>query len=94
MVKFVALAPPAIDLNLIWDYRDVLSLGVSVRNRDAVAALIRLRLLPFLDMGYSFDFTTSKLRTASSNTHEIMLGIKMCGANGGKGRGGLCPAYN
>ncbi|MDQ3193324.1 MAG: type IX secretion system membrane protein PorP/SprF [Bacteroidota bacterium] len=94
MIKFVWLAPPAIDLNLIWDYKNVLSLGVSLRNRDAVAGLFRLKLLSFLEMGYSFDFTTSKIRTASSNTHEIMLGINLCGGKGKANGGGLCPAYN
>ncbi|HET6244440.1 MAG: type IX secretion system membrane protein PorP/SprF [Bacteroidetes bacterium] len=93
MVKFIPMAPPAIDLNLIWDYKNVFSLGFSLRNRDALAALIRLKLLPFLDMGYSFDYTTSKIRTASSNTHEIMIGVYLCGRKG-KQNGTLCPAYH
>ncbi len=94
MIKFVYLAPTAIALNLIWDYINRFSLGRSLRNRDAVAALVRVRLLSFLDMGYSFDFTTSKIRTASSNTHEIMLGINLCGGKGKQNGSGLCPAYN
>jgi type IX secretion system PorP/SprF family membrane protein len=93
MIKYLPSAPLAIDINLIWDYRNLFAAGVSYRNVDAVAALVKISLFSFLDLGYSFDYTTSKIRNGSANSHEVMLSLYLCG---GKLRlpGGVCPAYN
>ena len=92
MVKFILLAPPSIDMNVMWDYENLFTLGVSYRNVDAVAVLAKFSLFSFLDVAYSFDYTTSKIRKGSSNSHEIMLSLYLCE---GKLRtaAGICPAY-
>lgn len=91
-LKFAPMATPALDLNVMMDYRNVFQLGLSYRNTDAVAALFKLNFLNYFSIGYSFDFTTSRIRHASSNTHEIILGISACPH---KGRGVAdCPVWN
>jgi type IX secretion system PorP/SprF family membrane protein len=78
LLKTVSGSSAALDLNLIADYKNVIGLGVSYRNTDAVAALLRLHFLKYFTLAYAFDLTTSKIRIASANTHEITLGISIC----------------
>lgn len=78
MIKFTRLSVPALDLNFMVDFKQNLAVGLSYRNTDAIAGLIKFNFLQRFSLGYSFDFTTSKIRLGSSNTHEIMLGIYSC----------------
>lgn len=91
-LKFAPMANPAIDLNVMMDYDNKFQLGLSYRNTDAICGLFKVNLLKYFSLGYSFDFTTSKIRYASSNTHEIILGISAC-PHRGKGITD-CPAWN
>jgi type IX secretion system PorP/SprF family membrane protein len=77
-LKWAAVSAPAIDLNLLFAIDDRYVIGASYRNTDAVALIARINFLRNFSLGYSFDFTTSKLKNASSNTHEIILGIHTC----------------
>jgi type IX secretion system PorP/SprF family membrane protein len=78
LVKFGPWGTPAVDLNLLVDYGNRIQFGGTWRNTDAVAAMFKVKFMRYLALGYSFDFTTSRLRVGSSNTHEIMLGIYSC----------------
>ncbi len=94
-LKFAPMATPAIDLNLMVDYQNTLQVGLSYRNTDAIAALFKVNFLKYFSLGYAFDFTTSRIRHASSNTHEIVLGISPCAAFGSKRRNvNDCPVWN
>ncbi len=86
------MTSPALDLNALVEYKGKVGAGISYRNIDAVAGLIRFDLLKYFFLGYSFDLTTSKLRTNSSNTHEVTIGFKACPDEGG-GINKVCPAY-
>jgi type IX secretion system PorP/SprF family membrane protein len=92
-LKFAPMSPIAADLNFMVDYRNKISLGLTYRNRDALCALIRFGIGKVISVGYSFDFTTSKLRYTSSNTHEIVLGIKFCKQKEFTETPDICPAY-
>ena len=48
--------------------------GVSYRLQDAIVIMAGLEIIPNLKLGYSYDLTTSDIKTYSSGTHEIMLG--------------------
>ncbi|MFN3341456.1 MAG: type IX secretion system membrane protein PorP/SprF [Flavobacteriales bacterium] len=91
-LKFAPMSTPAIDLNLMMDFQNKMQVGLSYRNTDAICALFKLNFLKHFSMGYSFDFTTSRIRQSSSNTHEIILGISAC-PHRGKGITD-CPAWN
>jgi len=71
-------SPLAMDLNVMMEYRRKVGLGVSYRNQDAVAFMLKVPFLKFFTLGYSYDVTTSKLRVGGANTHEIILGIYPC----------------
>lgn len=92
LLKFVSGSSPALDLNLMVEYKKRIGLGVSYRNGDAIAGLFKLHFLKYFTLGYAFDFTTSQIKIASSNTHEFTLGISVCtrGASQGKVP---CAAY-
>jgi type IX secretion system PorP/SprF family membrane protein len=92
LLRFVSASVPAIDLNFIAEYKSRIGLGVSYRNGDALAALMQVRFLKYFALAYAFDFTTSRVRIASSNTHEITLGISICPRGTEQGRI-PCAAY-
>jgi hypothetical protein len=48
--------------------------GAGYRLQDAVIVTAGLEIMPNLKLGYSYDYTTSDIRTYSSGTHEVMLG--------------------
>ncbi len=49
-------------------------LGGSYRLQDAIVLMAGMEIIPNLKLGYSYDMTTSEIKTYSSGTHEIMLG--------------------
>jgi type IX secretion system PorP/SprF family membrane protein len=48
--------------------------GGSYRLQDAIVILAGLEIVPNLKLGYSYDITTSDIKSYSDGTHEIMLG--------------------
>jgi len=92
IIKFAPFGTPAIDLNLMVDYRNKIAVGISYRNVDAIAALLRVSLGRSIILGYSFDYTLSQIKVASSNSHEVILGIKFC-KNKLVEEKEICPAY-
>jgi type IX secretion system PorP/SprF family membrane protein len=83
-----------LDVGLLLDYNDAFRIGVVYRKTDAVGALVQFRLKKLL-IGYAYDYTTSKIRFASANSHEIMLSYRICKDNGGgPSENGRCYAYD
>jgi len=80
LMKISPGSPLAFDVNVMLEYRKRVGLGMSYRNQDAVAFMLKVPFLRFFTLGYSYDITTSRLRLGSSNTHEIILGIYPCSA--------------
>jgi len=91
-LKFAPMSKPALDLGILFDYRNSVLLGFSYRNTDAIAASFKVNFLKYFSLGYAFDFTTSKIRYGSANTHEIILGISACPHRGAEI--GDCPIWN
>lgn len=81
LIKISPKSPPAVDLNLMLDYKRKVGLGVGYRNVDAISFLLKVSFMKFFQVGYSYDVTTSRIRVASSNTHEIILAITPCPPN-------------
>lgn len=78
LVKLSPGSPMALDLNVMMEYQRKLGLGISYRNQDAVAFMLKVPFLKYFTLGYSYDITTSRLRAGGANTHEIILGIYPC----------------
>ncbi len=85
MVKHVS-ATTQFDLNVKLQYRAVTWIGASYRNGEGYAAMAGVNISHKLNIGYSYDYTTSALNTASRGTHEIMVGFLI-----GNKFGDWCP---
>lgn len=88
--KLSPMASPALDINALLGVTENIEIGASWRNIDGIAGLVKFKFLDFFSLGYSFDFTTSKIRKGSSNTHEIVLGLYSCSQT----EKYSCPAFN
>lgn len=73
LAKTDLLGPVQADINVSTLYNNKIWGGVSYRLQDALALMAGYYILPELRVSYSYDLTTSTLRTASSGSHEIML---------------------
>ena len=75
--KIVEGAPPSTDITAQFLYQDTYWLGATYRIGDAVAILANMQITDQLMVGYSYDFSISKLRTYNSGSHELMLSYKL-----------------
>lgn len=80
-LRYVDPVPASWEIGLRAEIGTPLMLGFSYRHQDAVVALLGLRLGEGLLLNYSYDFTTSNLRTQSSGTHGISLGWRISKQN-------------
>jgi hypothetical protein len=73
LLKYVKGAPVEMDLNgIVWFY-NLIAAGISYRSVASVDALLQLRLTNQISLGYAYEYSTTKLNTFSSGSHEIML---------------------
>ncbi len=86
MVKYAKPIDPQVELNGKLLYQDFLWLGASYRHKDGIAAMTGINISNTLNVGYSYDYTTSKLNNYTKGTHEIMVGFLI-----GNKYGDTCP---
>lgn len=91
MLKYVGYSAPSIELNLMAEINPSVEVGMLWRSQDALAALAKFKFAKYFTLAYAFDFTTSKLRNASSNTHELIIGISACSHNSDNTF--ICPVF-
>ena len=75
MLKEINPVPFTFDVNAKISFRDVFWLGGSYRKDDSFGILAGFNINSTINVGYSYDMTTSALNTVSNGTHEIVLGI-------------------
>ena len=88
MMKYISGTPtkPQFDLNIKLQYHDLLWAGASYRLQDGYAAMVGMNVGNTLNVGYSYDFTSTPLNTTSKGTHEIIIGFLI-----GNRYGDTCP---
>lgn len=94
LLKFAGGAPAALDLNAMVEWKRVIALGAGYRGGDAVSLMMRVGFLEYFQVGYSYDITTSRLKVAGNNTHEVVLAITPCGKESQGRRMINCPAFD
>jgi type IX secretion system PorP/SprF family membrane protein len=77
LIKLISPQPTAFDVNMKLAFRDRFWIGASYRNQDSVAGLLGLNISSLINISYSYDYTTSALRTVSNGTHEIVIGLML-----------------
>ena len=70
--RMIEATPIQFDANVRFSYLRKYWLGASYRHKDAIAAMLGMRIQKFA-FGYSYDFTTSDIRNYSAGTHELSL---------------------
>jgi type IX secretion system PorP/SprF family membrane protein len=75
MIKEINPVPITYDITAKISFRDVFWLGGSYRRDDSFGVLAGFNISSFINVGYSYDITTSALNTVSNGTHEIVIGI-------------------
>ena len=84
-------APLSFDVNAMWVFYDVVSIGTSYRLKDSFVGLFELQLNTNFHVGYAYDITTSALRQYSNGSHELMINYRI---KINKIHKGLeCPSY-
>lgn len=89
VVRYVSPMPIGFDLNAKIQYQDYAWVGASYRYKDGFAGMLGVNLSNSINIGYSYDLTTSRLNTVSKGTHEFLLGFIL-----GNKYGDWCPRYN
>lgn len=89
MFKYVQGTPttPQFDVNIKFQYRDLLWTGCSYRYQDGYSGMVGFNIGNTFNIGYAYDFTTSRLNTFSGGTHEIIIGLLI-----GNHYSSRCPA--
>lgn len=86
LLKYIASTPVSFDINAKVQYRDFLWAGGSYRYQDSFAAMAGLNISNTINIGYSYDITTSRLNTVTNGSHEIVIGFLL-----GNRYGDWCP---
>ncbi|MBL7932171.1 MAG: type IX secretion system membrane protein PorP/SprF [Bacteroidia bacterium] len=76
LFKYEKPAPAKVDVGARVIYKNEMWAGLVYRHKDAVSMLLGYMYKDYLIVGYSYDFTTTKMRNYSNGTHEIMLGLR------------------
>ena len=88
-VRYVSPLPVGLDINAKFQYQDLVWAGASYRLDDGYAAMLGVNISSTINVGYSYDFTTSRLNTVSKGSHEIVIGFQL-----GNKYGDWCPRNN
>jgi type IX secretion system PorP/SprF family membrane protein len=81
LIKYVNGSPVQIDLNANFLFKETIWLGVSLRSMDSVDLLAKVQLNSNLQLGYSYDFTTSRLASVERGSHELVLSFRFIKGN-------------
>lgn len=66
-----------LDLNAQVTYNKLITLGGGYRTNSGVLARFGLQIKDMLQVAYAYEFAGNQLRSFTSGTHEIMIGIKL-----------------
>ena len=73
-------------------YDDSYSVGIGYRVKSALIGSVQLTLFNYLKVGYSYDFSVSKINLAARSTNEITIAFSACDLKLTKVQ--ECPAYD
>jgi len=78
LLNYVGKSKPSIDLQGMMNYKDLFDIGMAARSGHGVSAMVKLSLIDHVTLVYSYDFTINKMKYASPNTHEVIIGLRSC----------------
>jgi type IX secretion system PorP/SprF family membrane protein len=75
LIKFIQPVPVSFDLNTKLSFRNKFWVGVSYRRNDSFSSLVGFNINSLINIGYGYDISTTALKTVSSGTHEVFIGL-------------------
>jgi type IX secretion system PorP/SprF family membrane protein len=73
LIKFNKPAPVQPEFSMRLIYKNLFWVGGSYRTHESASALVGVTIKDKLTIGYSYDVITSKIKTYTTGSHEIML---------------------
>ena len=89
LVKYEINSPLELDFNMMAIFHEQFWVGATYRTNDSFDVLVQYHLKNNLRIGYSYDYTLTKLSSVNSGSHEIMIGYDF----NGKQKGIYHPRY-
>jgi len=86
MAKFIQPTPAQVDVNVKFQYRDRFWAGAGYRFKYGFNAMLGLNISNTFNVSYSYDYSTTRINTISTGSHEIVLGFLL-----GNKYGDWCP---
>lgn len=77
MLKYVNPLPKAFDVNLKVGYKNLVWLAAGYRKNDAFTGSFGFDVLNKVSVGYTYDYTTSEIKSITSGSHEITARIRL-----------------
>ncbi|HKX87008.1 MAG TPA: type IX secretion system membrane protein PorP/SprF [Flavobacterium sp.] len=77
LVKAVSGSPLSTDISANFLLKEKLTLGASYRWDDSVSALAGIQVSNGIFVGYSFDYTVTRLNKYNDGSHEIILRFQL-----------------
>jgi hypothetical protein len=65
-----------LDGNLLFEYKQIVTLGVGYRTGDSFILMTRFQLSNKFQLGYAFDVTMTDIKDYSKGSHEIMVSYR------------------
>jgi type IX secretion system PorP/SprF family membrane protein len=78
LINYVGKSRASIDAQFLLDYHDMVAVGLAGRSGHGFSALLKLSVVKYVTIAYSYDITMNKIRYDGASTHEIILGIRAC----------------
>ncbi|MDX1652245.1 MAG: PorP/SprF family type IX secretion system membrane protein [Brumimicrobium sp.] len=74
-LKYMNPANPVGQLNIQTEYKEWLWLGLGFRYKDAAIVMAGANINERFKIGYSFDYSTSRMNNFTAGGHEVVLGL-------------------
>jgi type IX secretion system PorP/SprF family membrane protein len=78
LLRIPPKGPLTLEVNALFNYKNLFSVGLLYRTTDAIGAMFRFRFLNYMSISYSFDFVTSKMGPNTAYSHEFGIGFSTC----------------
>ncbi|MFZ4058888.1 MAG: type IX secretion system membrane protein PorP/SprF [Ferruginibacter sp.] len=75
MLKYIQPVPMQKEVNVKIQYQELIWGGATYRFDYGFAAMAGVHVSDAVNVSYAYDYSTTRLNTVSSGTHEIMLGF-------------------
>ncbi len=88
LLKYVSASVEKVqvDLNVKFQYQDLLWIGGNYRFKEGYAGMLGLNVGNTVNVGYAYDYTTTGLNNYNRGTHELLIGFLI-----GNRYGDTCP---